>query len=56
MKGPVPSLKPNIELGAEAVQLNVVFTTPELRVMPVVMPEQIVWDEGVARATGVGST
>jgi hypothetical protein len=53
---PEPFENPEMELGAEAVQLNVVLATFDDNAIPVVPPEQIIWDEGVAEATGIGFT
>jgi hypothetical protein len=53
---PLELLKPNIELGADAVQLKVVLTTFEVNEMPVVCPEQISCEPGVAVITGIGLT
>jgi hypothetical protein len=51
---PLPLLKPDNDPGAEAVQLNVVLATLDVKAIFVDWPEQMLCEPGVAVATGAG--
>jgi hypothetical protein len=53
---PLPAEPPDAPVWTGAIQLKVVPLTELLKEIPVVLPEQIDWEEGVAVTLGTGLT